>query len=997
MAGVPTAQLLTYADIIDVNLSSTNDVNFADVEDYGHRVIIEMNTGALNNFLRWKRTVGSDRPVAELNSVYEAGFKMALEAALGAGYTDIDGATTGLHFGTTNLSSNPDIRLRKNGIVSANDIPLCFVLYKLYGSSSATTLGKIYNVEDAYDMLSNTTVATAITDSFKANEGTALDIMFRDLLSVDPYRFFNTSGVPVSGIFEVNADVAGSGSWLLVENDIIEVKLKLIFNSNVTRRGVSGREHNLTSTATENNAGAQENQQTIIKPNDYFYIRLQLKSTPTASAGGTGSEIVTANVNTAIQSLGTSVTSSELSAFLGGFTASNPAPAPVITVQDIPITSLVTTAASSFDTTQTYDVNFVLLTDNTVTITTPPLVENSVVYIPIQTGTTITLIVDGISYSMTKSSTAINIDGTTYNLGDTVSLGNKTFKVAFNGSVGLVVESILPIGWATNIENTGEAFSKITVDSNRNIYFVGSYNSSLITINNFNFKNNTGTVVTTPYGTLTNSGGGGYGDIYMVKYNENGMAQWATKIVGAGYDVPTELSVDNLGNIYIIGTYTSNSVTIYNFVSGGNGGAIVLSEYGTLANDGETNTFIVKYNTSGVVQWATRIGGDRSNKFNGIVVDSSNNVYVTGIYETTELTIYSFVSGGSGNQINITSYGKLSNIHDNFVRTNAFIVKYNTNGIVQWATKVGGSKSEGVNGITIDNSGNLYIRGIYDSTPLIIYNFNSGGDGNEISLTQHATLTYGLIYSSYSSMYIIKYNTNGIAQWATNIEGCLGVGNGGICADNNGNVYVIANYRYNWSYIYNYDSIQNGSVNTTLYTSFEATPGSDSSCIVKYNKDGIVQWAINHYGIHNFRQQIVSDNNGNIYFTGFYIANPFSIKSYSSGGGGESITMTTYGTLTNDSLYTCLVSKYNTNGVAQWATKLVNTSWDSGSDIAVDNSGNVYVTAHNYTVNPLQIHSFDSGGDGGTINTTLYGSLTPVSNANSQTFIVKYDTNGKIQ
>lgn len=276
MPGVATAQLLTYAEIVDVDLDATNDVNFADVEDYGHRVVVEMDVSAMNNYLGWSRAVGAARPSAKLTAANEAAFKTAIEAALAGGFVDIDGVTNGLHFGTANLDTNTDPRKRAAAGVGANDIPLCFVLYKLYGSSAATTLDKIYNLEDAHGMLSNETVSTAIAESFKAAEAGAVDAMFRDLLAADPHRFFDASGIPMTGIFETNADVSGSGSWMMVADDTLEIKLKLIFNSKVSRRGVAGREHNLST--PENAAGAQENQQTVINPNDYFYVRLQLKA-----------------------------------------------------------------------------------------------------------------------------------------------------------------------------------------------------------------------------------------------------------------------------------------------------------------------------------------------------------------------------------------------------------------------------------------------------------------------------------------------------------------------------------------------------------------------------------------------------------------------------------------------------------------------------------------------------------------------------------------------
>jgi hypothetical protein len=271
MPGSATAQLLNYATVVDVDLDQTNDVNLADVEDYGHRVQVEIAKEAINNYFGWERAVGAARPSAKLNTASEAAFVSAVEAALSAGYVDIDGVTGGLHFSSSVLSTNPDARIRKDGLITANDIPLAFVLYKLYGSSTTETLDKIYNLEDAYEMLGNESVSAAINTSLKAQVAGSLDVMFRDLLSADPHRFFDASGVPLPGIFETNSDVAGSGLWKMTDDDIIEIKVKMIFKSKITRRGVAGREHLLS----DSNSG--ENQQVVIAPEDYFYIRFQFK------------------------------------------------------------------------------------------------------------------------------------------------------------------------------------------------------------------------------------------------------------------------------------------------------------------------------------------------------------------------------------------------------------------------------------------------------------------------------------------------------------------------------------------------------------------------------------------------------------------------------------------------------------------------------------------------------------------------------------------------
>jgi hypothetical protein len=216
----------------------------------------------MDAYLRWERQAGSDKPAAKLDAVAAPAALAAIEAALAAGFDDIDGVTDALHFGSAALTAaNPDPRLRAGGQPGANDIPLAFVLYKLYGSSTAPTLDRIYNLEDAHGMLSNSTVAAAIISSFQAEEGAALTTMFRDLAAANPQRFFDASGQPPAGLFETATDISGSGSWALVPGDTFEITLRLVFKSHVTRR----------------RAGATE-PQVMIAPNDFFHVRLQLRA-----------------------------------------------------------------------------------------------------------------------------------------------------------------------------------------------------------------------------------------------------------------------------------------------------------------------------------------------------------------------------------------------------------------------------------------------------------------------------------------------------------------------------------------------------------------------------------------------------------------------------------------------------------------------------------------------------------------------------------------------
>jgi hypothetical protein len=86
----------------------------------------------------------------------------------------------------------------------------------------------------------------------------------------------------------------------------------------------------------------------------------------------------------------------------------------------------------------------------------------------------------------------------------------------------------------------------------------------------------------------------------------------------------------------------------------------------------------VKYNTNGIVQWATSISGTDDDQGAGIAVDVSGNVYATGRYISNPLSINNF-SSVSGSNINVVPYGNLAYSGDGI---NFFIVKYKTDGTI---------------------------------------------------------------------------------------------------------------------------------------------------------------------------------------------------------------------------------------------------------------------------------------------------------------------------
>lgn len=160
-----SASVIRYRKLVTTDVAS-QAVNLAESGTMGHRVQIPMSVDDMNSFFVWNRPAGSDRAVGHFNA--DGGsisFDEALSYALSRTYNDVDGVTNGLNFSSAILDANTDSRVRKGGSVMANDIVMCYVIYKCYGSSSAPTEGVVYNLQDAHDMLSNGALVSAIHGS----------------------------------------------------------------------------------------------------------------------------------------------------------------------------------------------------------------------------------------------------------------------------------------------------------------------------------------------------------------------------------------------------------------------------------------------------------------------------------------------------------------------------------------------------------------------------------------------------------------------------------------------------------------------------------------------------------------------------------------------------------------------------------------------------------------------------------------------------------------
>ncbi|MBI2270147.1 MAG: SprB repeat-containing protein, partial [Bacteroidetes bacterium] len=135
---------------------------------------------------------------------------------------------------------------------------------------------------------------------------------------------------------------------------------------------------------------------------------------------------------------------------------------------------------------------------------------------------------------------------------------------------------------------------------------------------------------TQSWGSAYFSGYKGASDAFILRFSNTGMRQWATYYGGNqledGGQGPTSgdnLEIDNCGNIYIsFDTYSSNIPTL-------NPGCASYFD-GSFGGGTGSDQFLVEFNNTGTLLWATYIGGSNNDFRSPLAIDKNNNVFFGG-------------------------------------------------------------------------------------------------------------------------------------------------------------------------------------------------------------------------------------------------------------------------------------------------------------------------------------------------------------------------------
>lgn len=345
---------------------------------------------------------------------------------------------------------------------------------------------------------------------------------------------------------------------------------------------------------------------------------------------------------------------------------------------------------------------------------------------------------------------------------------------------------------------------------------------------------------------------------------------WAHNHGGSQADGASSSVTDQLGNVYVAGWFSSPTITFGSFV---------------LNNAGVIDMFVAKYDISGNVIWAHSGGGNGYDAANGISIDTTGNIFVTGSFDSPVATF------GVNSLTNADNSGNTGDV---------FLIKYDSGGNVVWANRGGGTNNDVAFSVTTDISGKIYITGWFFSA------VSTFGATNLIN-ADNSTST--------EDMFVVKYNSNGSVQWAKSAGGTNSDDGISVAADAAGNSYVAG-----W---FNSTSLTFGS--TTL-----TNAGGNDAYVVKYDVNGNILWAIREGGTGSDAiNSIVSDASGIISVAGGYTSSSITIGSTILNNGG-----------TQD----FFLAKYNAIGSAVWAKSFGSSGFDFPSGIRLDSANNIYST-----------------------------------------------------
>jgi uncharacterized delta-60 repeat protein len=380
----------------------------------------------------------------------------------------------------------------------------------------------------------------------------------------------------------------------------------------------------------------------------------------------------------------------------------------------------------------------------------------------------------------------------------------------------------------------------------------------------------------------------------------NGNLDWCTYAGGNLNDEFNDIKTDKKGKVYVTGY--SQSQTLFPISSGVQP-----------TNHGYSDVVILKFDSLGARKWVTFYGGNLGDIGNSIVTDNAGYVYVTGSTTSTDFPLDTL--GGAFMQYNLVGGG------------DAFIIKLDSTGHHEyinshtWTTYFGGSGGETGYELKLDSQNNLYLVG--------------KGDANS-----HITSQSGSYNNSANGTGLIaKFNPQDTIIWCSLYAGTEKIKS--LVIDNDDAVFITGSAT---------NSIYLPLVKHDAFSYCDSTfnGGTSDIFIAKLDNNDTIIWSTYYGGgVDDDVNAMAIDKGGSVFLTGTTTSGNFPI--FHTG-------VAYYDNLKEGSndIFICKFGHRSSNEVGEqlWSTYFGGDgTFEDGFDIAVDDTGNVYVTGDTYSDN----------------------------------------------
>ena len=194
----------------------------------------------------------------------------------------------------------------------------------------------------------------------------------------------------------------------------------------------------------------------------------------------------------------------------------------------------------------------------------------------------------------------------------------------------------------------------------------------------------------------------------------SGALNWNTFVGGLGEDLTSAVTTDAVGNIYLAGSSTAT-----------------WGPTPARAYTAQSDAFVAKYNSSGILMWNTFLGGTQADTGDRLALGSAGAIVLMGTTRGTWGAAPRRSFSGSWD---------------------CMVADLDTaTGALQWNTFLGGAKNDDCKGLVVDSNGNIYVSG--DSTAtwgVPLHSFTGPSDG-----------------------FVAKMSPSGVFHWTT----FIGLGN----------------------------------------------------------------------------------------------------------------------------------------------------------------------------------------------------------------------------